>query len=671
MKKKDDIFANLNGRQLEAVKYKPAPLVVLAGAGSGKTRVLTTRIAHMIQSGIAPEEILAVTFTNKAAKEMKARVDRQVKVPVAIGTFHSICLGILRKNASYVSLRSDFTIYDDKDQLSIIKDCMKSLDIDDKMINPKHARERISRSKDQLQSAKEAADDEANYDDGYFFPVYQKYEERLKNCNGVDFGDLIAKTVFLFSVAPEVLQTYHQQFKHILVDEYQDTNFAQYIFINQLAKKHHSITVVGDPDQSIYEWRGASAANMMKFEKDYKGTKVIRLEQNYRSTNIILKAANAVIAHNTNRKPKNLWSQKGEGHLIELYKAQNDREEARNLIHKILTAKKQGYRLKDMVGFYRTHSQSRVFEEELRRNNIPYAIVGNVKFYARKEIKDLLAYLKVICNAGDEVNLLRVINTPKRSIGKTTVDKIRALGHRQSLSLYEAIGRYAQEPKTPQRLKKALSHFYQMIRIFRESSRVLPLSGLLQTVIDTTGYVAALEQENTLESKIRVENVREFFASVKEFEESQKGEEHFDVFQAYLEFISLQTGIDTWYEEDELFTLMTLHSAKGLEFPVVFMLGMEEGLLPHANAMNASLEELEEERRLCYVGFTRAMERLYLSYAMSRRTFGYTKRQHPSRFLYEIPPEFLNRTIDDFQDYNDGDHPSSPETSDYAWEGRW
>ncbi len=663
IKKNNDIFANLNDRQLEAVKYKPAPLLVLAGAGSGKTRVLTTRIVHMIQSGIASEDILAVTFTNKAAKEMKGRVARQVKVPVTIGTFHSICLGILRKNAAHISLADNFTIYDDKDQLSIIKDCMKNLDIDEKMINPKHVRERISRYKDQLQSPKEAADDEANYDDGYFIPIYQKYEERLKSCNGVDFGDLIAKTVLLFSLAPEVLQAYHQQFRHILVDEYQDTNFAQYMFINQLAGKHRSITVVGDPDQSIYEWRGASAANMMKFEKDFKGAKVIRLEQNYRSTNTILKAANAVIACNSNRKPKSLWSEKGEGHLIELYRAQTDRMEAQNLIHKILMAKKQGYCPKDMVGFYRTHSQSRVFEEELRRNNIPYMIVGNVKFYARKEIKDLLAYLKVICNVGDEVNLLRIINTPKRSIGKTTVEKLRAIGHHQSLSLYEAIGWYSKESKTPQRLKKILSLFYQMIRIFRESSQVLPLSSLLQAVIDTTGYVAALEQEDTLESKIRIENVREFFASVKEFEESLKGEEHFDVFQAYLEFISLQTEIDAWYEKDELFTLMTLHSAKGLEFPVVFMLGMEEGLLPHANAMNASFEELEEERRLCYVGFTRAMERLYLSYAMSRRTFGYTKRQHPSRFLYEIPPSLLNRTVDDFAGYNNGDH-----LDDYGYE---
>ena len=661
--KKNDIYAHLNDEQLKAVKYKPAPLLVLAGAGSGKTRVLTTRIIHMIQNGIDPNEILAVTFTNKAAKEMKGRVARQVHTPVMIGTFHSICLRILRENASHASLRDDFIIYDDKDQLAIIKDCMNVLDIDEKSISPKHVRERISRCKDQLQSPKKAASEYADHEDSFFIPIYYRYEEKLKNCNGVDFGDLIAKTVLLFKAEPKILAHYHKLFRHILVDEYQDTNYAQYVFIDQLARKHRSITVVGDPDQSIYEWRVASAANMIKFEQDFKGAKVIRLEQNYRSTNTILKAANAVIAHNVNRKPKSLWSDKGEGPLIELYRAQNDRMEAKNLIHEILMAKREGYHPKDMVGFYRTHSQSRVFEEELRRNNIPYTIVGSVKFYARKEIKDLLAYMKVVFNLDDEINLLRIINTPKRSIGKTTVDKLRALSHQHKISLYDAIGQYSQQPKTSARLKKVLSYFYQMINNFKEASEVLPLSALLQTIIDTTGYAAALEQEDTLEAKIRIENIREFFTSVKEFEESLSGEEHLHVLRAYLEFISLQTQIDTWYEEDELFTLMTLHSAKGLEFPIVFMLGMEEGLLPHANAMNASFNELEEERRLCYVGFTRAMERLYLSYAMSRRTFGFTKRQHPSRFLYEVPSNLLNRTVDDFSDFNDGGH-----LDDYGFE---
>ena len=601
---------------------------------------------------------------------MKTRVAAQVDVPVLIGTFHSICLSILRKHAMHLSLRNDFTIYDDQDQLSIIKECMKDLAIDDKAINPKHIRERISRCKDQLLSAGNAASQNADFDDDLLISVYQKYEEKLNYCNGVDFGDLITKTVLLFSIAPEVLEAYQVRFRHVLVDEYQDTNYAQYVFINQLVKIHKSITVVGDPDQSIYEWRGANVANMMTFEKDFKEASVIRLEENYRSNNTILKAANAVIAHNTNRKPKNLWSDKGEGPLIELYRAHNDRMEANNLIHNILLLKKTGYRMKDMVGFYRTHSQSRVFEEELRRNNIPYTIVGGVKFYARKEIKDLLAYLKVTCNAGDEVNLLRIINTPKRAIGGGAVDKLRAFSRTKGISLFEAINEYSREKKVSAKLKKSLDHFYHMIKNFRDMSQVASLSHLLQTIIDATGYVAVLEQENTIEAKVRIDNIREFFASVKEFEESMGEEEHIKILQGYLEFISLQTEIDQLYEEDQIFTLMTLHCAKGLEFPVVFMLGMEEGLLPHANALNASLEELEEERRLCYVGITRAMEKLYLSYATSRRMYGYTKRQYPSRFLYEVPGKLLSRSVDVFSGDYDDEYPDDRRFQEEEFTGK-
>jgi DNA helicase-2/ATP-dependent DNA helicase PcrA len=409
---------------------------------------------------------------------------------------------------------------------------------------------------------------------------------------------------------------------------------------------------------------------MMTFEKDFKEASVIRLEENYRSNNTILKAANAVIAHNTNRKPKNLWSDKGEGPLIELYRAHNDRMEANNLIHNILLLKAAGYRMKDMVGFYRTHSQSRVFEEELRRNNIPYTIVGGVKFYARKEIKDLLAYLKIICNLGDDVNLLRIINTPKRAIGKGAIDKLRAFSRTKRISLFEAIHEYSREKKVSAKLKKSLVHFYHMIKNFREMSRVASLSSLLQAIMDATGYVAVLEQENTVEAKVRIDNVREFFASVKEFEESMGEVENIKVLQDYLEFISLQTEIDALYEEDQIFTLMTLHCAKGLEFPVVFMLGMEEGLLPHANALNASLEELEEERRLCYVGITRAMEKLYLSYATSRRMHGYAKRQHPSRFLYEVPAKLLSRSVDVFSGDYDEEYPDDRRFQEEEFTGK-
>jgi len=650
MPKTTDIYANLNPQQLKAVQHKPGPLLILAGAGSGKTRVLTTRIVHMIQGGIAPDEILAVTFTNKAANEMKNRVMERVSVPVAIGTFHSICLRILRKEAGHIALRQDFTIYDDQDQLTIIKDCMKDLQIDPKEVNPKHIRERISRSKDRLQTAQMAADTDPEFEDETFTAIFQRYEDKLVQCNGVDFGDLIAKTVQLFVTVPEVLERYRGRFRHVLVDEYQDTNYAQYVFINLIVQKHKSITAVGDPDQSIYEWRGASAENMLKFDKDFKGAKIIRLEQNYRSTNTILDAANAVIAHNINRKPKDLWSQNGEGELIELYKAVNDRMEAKRLIENLREFNDKGKCLKEMVGFYRTHSQSRVFEEELRRNNIAYNIVGGVKFYARKEVKDLLAYLKIIHNPGDEVNLLRIINTPKRAIGKGAVDKLRRFSASRKIGLFDALSGLSEDGKASARLKKSLRQFRKMIDDLRSMMNNIALSELLQSVFDMTGYVAALEHENTVESKVRIENIREFYASVKEFEESPGTRNAEDLLGAYLEYISLQTDVDSWANEDDIFTLMTLHSAKGLEFPVVFMLGMEEGLLPHANALGGSMNELEEERRLCYVGFTRAKERLFLSYATNRRMFGYTKRQHPSRFLYEIPSKLMNRSVGGFSE---------------------
>ena len=642
---------SLNEQQTKAVKYKPAPLLILAGAGSGKTRVLTERIVHMIQEGIAADKILAVTFTNKAAKEMKLRIARQIDIPVTVGTFHSICLSILRKHASCVSLNNGFSIYDDQDQLAIIKDCMKELVIDDKAVNPKHIRERISRCKDQVQSPDSFTDGDIEYEDSIFIAIFRKYEQRLKSCNGLDFGDLIAKTVVLFSTFPDVREEYQQRFQHILVDEYQDTNYAQHSFIHLLVSTQKSITAVGDPDQSIYEWRGASMANMLNFEKDFQGAQVIRLEQNYRSTNTILKAANAVIAHNTNRKPKNLWSDKGDGEVIGLYKALDDRAEARHLIQKILVLKDQGISLKDMVGFYRTHSQSRVFEEELRRNNVPYAIVGGVKFYARKEIKDLLAYLRLTYNPDDEISLLRIINVPKRSIGKTAVGKLRSFSRENGISLYQAIERYGKTEEIPARLQKTLDGFHRMIENFRESSQVLSLSNLLQIIIDRTGYVSGLESENTIESKARIENIREFFSSVKEFEEMTEAEMGIDTLREYLEFICLQTQIDSWHDKDQIFTLMTLHSAKGLEFPVVFMVGMEEGLLPHSNSISSSSEDLEEERRLCYVGFTRAMEKLFLSYAVSRKMFGFTKRQHPSRFLYEIPSKLLDCSMERLSSY--------------------
>ena len=649
-----DILSDLNEAQRKAVVYDGGPLLVVAGAGSGKTRILTSRIIHMIHQGISPSEILGVTFTNKAAQEMNNRVKRHVSSHVAIGTFHSICLKILKEKFSYAGLQENFSIYDDQDQISIIKDCMKDLEIDVKEINPKHVRERISRCKDQLIFATNIDQDKPDYEDSLFIPIYEKYQQKLQQCHGVDFGDLIALVVKMFEEHPDILETYQDRFRYILLDEYQDTNYAQYVFINQLAKKYQQITVVGDPDQSIYAWRGANIENILKFEKDFPRAKVVRLEQNYRSTNNILNAANALISYNVERKPKNLWSENGEGELIEVYQASTERVEAYYLVNKILALQNNDFAMKDMVAFYRTHSQSRVLEEELMRNNIPYRIVGGLKFYARKEIKDLLAYLKIIQNSNDEVSLLRIINTPKRSIGKTAVDKIQELCRSKAVSFYDGMKLFCDASLGSPKLRKEIIHFVSFVEKLKDAQSTSTLLSLLERVMDESGYVKMLEDEDTLESKIRLENIREFYTSIKEFEESMPSDAQNNPLQTYLEYVALQSDIDQWYPQDQVFTLMTLHSAKGLEFPVVFLLGMEEGLLPHMNSMAGSLRELEEERRLCYVGFTRAMKKLFLTYAISRKQFGYSKRQAPSRFLHEIPKDLIKgappftRTLSDY-----------------------
>ncbi len=641
-----NILSDLNPQQLEAVVYNEGPLLVLAGAGSGKTRIIMMRIVYAIQKGVLPSEILAVTFTNKAANEMKSRVRNQIASYVTIGTFHSICLRILRQHAKSIGLTEDFTIYDTQDQLVLIKECMKELNINPKAISPKRVLEKISRCKDQLVTLREVQSRQIDYEDRYFAPIYEHYEGKLAHFNGVDFGDLIAKVVELFTKEPEILEQYQQRYKYVLVDEYQDTNCAQDTFIHLIVKKHRNITVVGDPDQSIYEWRGADVENIMRFEKVFKGAKTIRLEQNYRSTNTILKASNAVIAKNKFRKHKNLWSEKGDGEVIDLYSSEDEHDEAKHLVSCILKERNLGRAMSDMVVFYRMHAQSRVLEEEFMRNHIPYKIVGGQKFYARKEIKDLLAYIRLTHNLTDEMSFLRVINTPKRGIGKVALTKLTQFSREQGCSIFEATEVYGDFVKTSKKVKKNLVEFFDMMTRFKQASYELSLNQLLELIIEETGYVRLLEDENTLESKARLENIKEFYGAVREYSVSLDNDvEPYEALRSYLEFVSLQTSIDNWDEEDEVFTLMTLHSAKGLEFPVVFMLGMEEGILPHMNALNASPKELEEERRLCYVGFTRAKEKLYLSYASTRKLFGYEYDQTPSRFLYEIPDELLSQSV--------------------------
>ncbi|MDP8212318.1 MAG: UvrD-helicase domain-containing protein [Candidatus Zapsychrus exili] len=637
--KNKDIFEGLNKQQLEAVKHGNSPVLVIAGAGSGKTRVITLRIVNLIKQGVPGKEILAVTFTNKAASEMKTRILRYVEDDVTVGTFHSVCLRILRRDGRHIGLRSGFTIYDDQDQLSIIKRCLKELNIDEKAVNPKFIKEKISQCKDRLIPSDNMSSEDI-FVAPHFDDIYKLYEEKLNKNNGVDFGDLIAKTIYLFRKNSEVLDKYRSKFKNILVDEYQDTNYAQHEFICMLSKKHQNIMVVGDPDQSIYEWRSADVENILKFDKIFKGAETIRLEQNYRSTNTILEAANAIISNNVNRKPKELWSDNGKGELIDFFKAQDARMEAAYLVNKLLEYRNQGSSLKDMAGFYRTHAQSRVIEEELIRNNIPYKIVGGVKFYARKEIKDLLAYLKLTRNSSDDVSFLRIINTPRRGIGKAAIEKMSSFAKAKGISLFDAVKELSGEKDS----KKTLSKFCSMMSEFKGKSTILPLDKLLELIIERTGYVDILESENTTESKARIENIGEFYESILEFQNSLSIDQE-NALDAYLESIVLQTDIDGHQGYDNQFTLMTLHSAKGLEFPIVFMLGMEEGILPHANSISSSESELEEERRLCYVGLTRAMERLHLSYAQERKIFGFSKYQNPSRFLSEIPPRLINSPI--------------------------
>ena len=650
----DEMIAGLNPGQREAVRHAGSPLLVVAGAGSGKTKVLTTRINYLMETGVSPSDILAVTFTNKAAGEMRSRLMGLGKQLVTVGTFHSVCLNILRENALVAGLIEGFTIYDDSDQLTLIKECLKELHIDEKRLHPRRVRERISRAKDDLKGPEQLNSEASDYEDRMFIPVYEKYEKKLQFYSGVDFGDLIFKTVTLLALKKEILANYQERFRHILVDEYQDTNFAQYVFVNLLAKKYRQITVVGDPDQSIYEWRGANIENIMNFEGDYPDVKVIRLEQNYRSTNIILQASNAVIANNVYRKSKDLWSDKGEGDLIDLFKGFDDRDEAKFMVNRAMQYRMEGERLNDMVVFYRVHSQSRVLEEELRRQNIPYKIIGGVKFYARREIKDLIAYLQVIQNSIDELSLKRIINVPKRSIGLSSVNKLVKFAYDNHLTLYDGIKVYVNEPECKGRLKKSLEGFIRMIERLRQRRYEVNLVDLIEEIVVQTGYLQELEKERTIESKVRIENIKEFSEAVYEFEQTLTPEEKNDALRHYLEYISLQTSIDNQDQSEEVLTLMTLHSAKGLEFPIVFMMGFEEELLPHANSIGHSAREIEEERRLCYVGMTRAQEKLIISHATMRRMHGSTRAADPSRFLDEIPSQFINKVYKDSPKSNDG-----------------
>lgn len=611
-----DILKDLNQQQKEAVLHTEGPLLVLAGAGSGKTRVITYRIAYLLHQGVKPDNILGVTFTNKAAKEMRKRVEKLngfFSHRLWISTFHSACVRILHSHLK----NTNFTIYDEDDQVSLIKECLEELNF---ALQPKAVLSAISKAKEKIIRPQD-------YNPENFFqekvkPVYELYQAKLEENNALDFDDILMKTVILWQDEPQILELYQNRFKYILVDEYQDTNYVQYLFTKRLAEKHKNICCVGDDDQSIYGFRGAEIKNILEFEKDYDNAKIIRLEENYRSTQVILDVANRVISHNLGRKGKTLWSRKVGGWPVITYVGTDEQAEASFVVRKIIEMSNQGISLKDFAILYRVNAQSRVLEDAFLKAKIPYSLVGGISFYGRKEIKDIVAYLNVIANPVDALSLKRIINVPSRKIGKTTIQKIEEFAGEKGISLYEAIKEIDKTEMLPKNTITSIKKFAELIENFINLKISKSVLELTKEVIDKTGYMQDLEASQEYD---RIDNIQEFLHSLEEFEATNEQK----TLEAYLVNISLYTNIDTWDDESNKVTLMTLHSAKGLEFPYVFITGVEEGLLPHINA-----EDEEEERRLCYVGMTRAKEQLFLTYAMKRKLYGSGCRM-PSRFLLE------------------------------------
>lgn len=629
---------NLNLEQLQAIEHVEGPLLVLAGAGSGKTRVVTTRIVHLLEQGVPPDRILGVTFTNKAAGEMRERVARLTHCHVLICTFHSLGARILRESIDALGYRRDFTIYDVEDSEKLIKHCLIDLNQDDKKKEVKTFRERISRAKNALQSPGDVA-----LEDEFFSKVYQLYQAKLKDSQALDFDDLIYLPVVLFREHPEVLALYQNRWEYLLIDEYQDTNAVQYTMVKLLVNKHQNLCVVGDPDQSIYAWRGADIHNILHFEKDYPGAKVIKLEQNYRSVQTILAAAAAVISNNTERYEKSLWSERGEGEKIKVYSALNERDEASFTAARIKHHQSQGASLNDIVVFYRTHFQSRALEDEFLARRIPYVIVGGISFYQRREIKDILSYLKIVQSGADFVAFARTINLPKRGVGDATIDKLRLAAGQEGMGIYNyCLGVLQNHIDTPVRLtakqKNGLQNFIDLIEKLRQKLREnASLKDIVMGLIEESGYLEVLKEEpDTLIE--RKENLDSLISKAMEWEAIHGKPD----LTAFLEELTLKSSLDEAAGEDERVHLMTLHNSKGLEFPIAFIVGMEEDLFPHVNSRD-SPEEVEEERRLCYVGITRARDLLYLSHCSERFMWGMTCPHRKSRFLYEIPTKYTER----------------------------
>ena len=639
------LLSNLNPVQAEAVTHAEGPLLIFAGAGSGKTRVLTHRVAYLIaERGARPGSILAVTFTNKAASEMKERIVQLVgerSRSIWIGTFHAVCARILRESGSQIGVEKDFLVYDDGDQMSLIRECLNQLYIDEKKFAPRAVLSHISRAKEKLVTAEEFSLHFAGFFENIVARVYPLYQEKLRASNALDFDDLLMQTVRLLQLKPEVLEALQNRIRHVLVDEYQDVNYAQYLLLKLLAQTHRNLCVVGDDDQSIYAFRGADVSLILQFERDYPDARVIKLEQNYRSTKTILDAAHGVVSWNVGRKEKKLWTENEPGPPIVRREAENEQEEAVFVVRRIWEAVRSGSRkYGDFAILYRTNAQSRVFEEVFLNFSTPYRIIGGVRFYERREVKDILAYLRVIHNPLDSVSLKRIINVPTRGIGATTIARLEQEAHELKRALWDVVLEAHLIQDLLPRARNAVTQFGAMILELRNLREGHSVTEVARAVLDKTGYLADLEAERTVEAQTRAENVRELLTVTTEFDTSADDR----TLAAFLEQVSLVSDLDDLNNERDAVTMMTLHSAKGLEFPVVFLVGLEEGIFPHSRSATSD-KELEEERRLCYVGITRARQELYLTHAYRRTLFGTISTNPPSRFLKESPSELYDTPV--------------------------
>ena len=649
------LFEGLNEAQKKVVLHKNGPLLVIAGAGSGKTKSISHRIAYLVEQGVAPEKILAITFTNKAAEEMKNRLSALLgkEAQVWVGTFHGTCLKILRKGGERLGYARDFAIYDDSDQMTLIKECMEGLQIQTRAFHPRAILSRIDGAKNQLITPEKYLSGTLDFFEQRVGEIYAAYQKKLFCNNAMDFGDLLMKTVLLFEQSPSVLNHYQELFRYLMVDEYQDTNAAQYRLIKLLSEKTGNLCVVGDDDQSIYAWRGADINNILSFEKDFPGTKVIRLEQNYRSTGRILKIASELVRHNFERKEKTLWTQNEEGQNAVLYVARDEKDEARFVVSEIQkVCDAEGKRLNDFAIFYRTNAQSRTFEEEMRKSGMPYIIYGGVRFYDRMEVKDALAYLRALINPKDSLSLKRIINAPARGIGKKTIEALEGYASQHDLPLRDALAQVDQISGIGRSAKESLKRFGDLLTHWTQARNGIRLADFVKKILDESGYQEELEKQDTLEAENRLENLQELLTVVEDYQRSHSE----GTLGEFLEQVALVGDTDNFDPARGVVPMMTLHLAKGLEFPVVFLVGMEEGLFPHSRSVDEPAG-LEEERRLCYVGITRAMKRVYLSHALKRHLYGGDQFSLPSRFFDELPSELVEKR-------SDGEDLASPAASE-------